>query len=221
VASIRDLHNPWRDDLLPARFRGSAFFHVEQGAIQSGRRIVVHQFPKRDYPYAEDMGREAREFSVRGYCISFPYDTDIPLYQRDYRVARNILINALEQEGYGELQLPTYPATPQSPIMVTCPSYRVTEEQRSGGYCVIDMKFVEQGIPPEVPGPDGQWAVVSRSKYLRDLMVSTLDGQILTRVAIAKGRYTRAPQGPDKRPIPIPPWNQEEVTETHTGIRSR
>src|SRR5215467_7062810 len=102
----------WRDDLLPASFHG-AFFHVDTGTKESGRATVVHEFPKKDLPYPEDMGRRARLFNVRGYCIVYP--TDVPaaqqnaalLYQRDYRDARDALIAALETDGPALLQLPT------------------------------------------------------------------------------------------------------------------
>ena len=63
---------------MPASFNG-ARFHCEANARESGRRIVEHQFPKKELPYAEDMGRAAREFTVRGYCIVFPYDSGEPL----------------------------------------------------------------------------------------------------------------------------------------------
>ena len=85
--------SPWRKDLQPASFRG-AFFHVETNSKENGRRIVVHEFPKKDLPYAEDMGRRAYEFSVRGYCIVYPKDLvgeRNELYRRDYRIARNRL----------------------------------------------------------------------------------------------------------------------------------
>jgi prophage DNA circulation protein len=140
---ITDLLNTkWRDELLPASFRG-AFFHVEAGSKESGRAIVVHEFPKRDYPYPEDMGRRTMQFAVRGYCIVYPTNTNEPLYQRDYRVARDLLFAALEEIGKGVLQLPTIP-----PMLVVCPQYRWTEEQKLGGYCTFDMTFVEWGDPP-------------------------------------------------------------------------
>src|SRR5262245_35721971 len=135
MTTIKDIRNPWRDKLAPAHFRG-AYFHVEVGSRENGRRIVVHEFPKRDVPYAEDMGRRAFEFTVRGYCIAYPRDLAGPgleLYRRDYRVARNLLIEALEREGDGVLQLPLLPA-----MAVVCQRYRVTEEQKLGGFCAFD-----------------------------------------------------------------------------------
>src|SRR5262245_63838069 len=133
MAAITDIKVPWRDELLPARFR-NALFHVEVGSRENGRRIVVHEFPKRDEPYAEDMGRRAIEFTVRAYCITYPRNTDEPLYSRDYRDARNRLVTELETEGDGVLQLPTLP-----PMTVVCQRYRLTAEAPPGGYRVFHM----------------------------------------------------------------------------------
>ena len=147
AGTIRDVKVPWRDELLPASFRGQ-MFHVETGSKQSGRAVVVHEFPKRDFPYAEDMGRRTMEFSVRGYIITFPVDTNITLYKRDYRIARDALITALEQAGPAILQLPT-----MKPFRVMCPQYRWSEEERAGGFCIFDMTFVEYGVAPSASPP--------------------------------------------------------------------
>ena len=144
IATIRDLAqvDPWRFRLLPANFAGVAF-HTEAGSRESGRRIVTHEFPKKDLCYSEDMGRRAIEFSVRGYIIQFVKDTGVELYQRDYTIARNHLQERLDRGGPGTLQLPLL-----RPLTVVCTRYRLTEEERSGGYCVFDMTFVELGAPP-------------------------------------------------------------------------
>jgi prophage DNA circulation protein len=153
----------WRDYLMRASFKGAAF-HCESNARESGRRIVEHEFPKKELPYAEDMGRHAREFSIRGYCIVYQADAD-DLYQRDYRVPRDALIAALETEGGGELQLPT-----QTIQNVVCPKYRLTEEERFGGYCVFEMTFLELGLDPLYdPGQeDTQATVANAAQAVRD-----------------------------------------------------
>ena len=98
----------WRQYLKVASFRGTPFY-VESAVRDSGRRIVTHEFPKRDVPYAEDMGRRAREFTVRGYLIVHPSEERFPndlLKRRNYIIARDKLIEALEVEGPSTLQLP-------------------------------------------------------------------------------------------------------------------
>ena len=112
-----------------------------------GRRVVNHEFPKRDVPYAEDMGRKSREFTVRGYIIVFPNDSKFPndpLKRKNYIPARDALIKALEStDGPANLQLPLLGI-----LNVMCTRYRITEEEKFGGYCVIDMTFTEFGQAP-------------------------------------------------------------------------
>ena len=135
----------WRSKMMPAKFRDCRF-HVETAVRESGRRIVPHEFPKRDLPYAEDMGRRQREFTVRGYIIVYPRDLQGPgldLYAKNYIPARDKLIAALETEGPAVLQLPLL-----GMLEVACTRYRVTEESRLGGYCVFDMSFTEYGKAP-------------------------------------------------------------------------
>jgi len=135
----------WRSRWMPAKFR-NARFHVETAVRESGRRVVPHEFPKRDLPYAEDMGRRQREFTVRGYIIVYPRNIDGPgleLYRKNYIDARDVLIAALETEGPAMLQLPLLGL-----LEVACTRYRVTEENRTGGYCAFDMSFTEFGKAP-------------------------------------------------------------------------
>jgi prophage DNA circulation protein len=171
ISKITDIPNTkWRDELLPASFRG-ALFHVQLGTKESGRRIALHEFPKKDTPYAEDMGRRARAFTVRGYCIVFPTDTDIPLYRRDYRVARDQLITELEQSDPGVLQLPTI-----EPVTVVCPQYRWSEEERAGGFCIFDMTFVEFGYPPSAPQLSGSSNLKAYSLDMKDRILTVMTG---------------------------------------------
>lgn len=122
---------PWRKQLTPATFRG-AMFHVEAGGPASGRRISLHEYPKKSEPYAEDMGRRARRYSVIGYLIG-----------PNYLDAKKQLINALETQGPGQLKLPTMAA-----IKVACEQYSITETRERGGWCACDMQFVEAGASP-------------------------------------------------------------------------
>jgi prophage DNA circulation protein len=142
----------WRDRLRPAMFR-KARFHVDTANRESGRRVVDHEFPKRDVPYGEDMGRRARTFTVRGYIIVYPEGTATTrrlrgqqsreLQRRNYIPARDALIKALEEEGPADLQLPLLG---NMEVMVV--RYRVTEESRLGGFVVFDMTFSEYGQAP-------------------------------------------------------------------------
>ena len=176
VAAITDISNTaWRDELLPAHFDGR-LFHVESGSRESGRRIVVHEFPKRDIPYSEDMGRSAITFTVRGYIIVYPHNDQTVLnqypntiYQRDYRYARNFLQERLDAGGAGLLQLPTF-----RPVRCYCQRYRMTEEQKFGGYVVFDMQFVEEGKPPFRPQVDTVESMKRASEALKETVLGKL-----------------------------------------------
>lgn len=157
----------WRQYLKPASFR-SARFYVDAGVRESGRRIVGHQFPKRDIPYAEDMGRRSREFTVRGYCIVYPRDEGDVLKKKNYIPARNALIVALETDGPATLQLPLLGS-----MNVACVRFRVTEEDRFGGYCVFDMTFTEYG---QAPGAGSRQSATDVQSAAEDLGGTTTNG---------------------------------------------
>lgn len=168
MSRITDIDVPWRKKLLPASFR-NAGFHVEAGSKENGRRIVVHEFPKKELPYSEDMGRTAIAFTVRAYCITYPRDLASPLYRRDYTIARDLLLAELEKEGDGILQLPLLP-----PMRVVCNRYRLTEEQKSGGFCVFDMSFVEFGASPFMPQTSSRDGLETSAARLRDRVVANM-----------------------------------------------
>jgi prophage DNA circulation protein len=125
---ISDIRYPWRDRYREASYRG-ALFHMDTQARASGRRSVLHEFAKRDVPYAEDMGRRARRFHVTGYIIG-----------PDYLDGKEELETALETEGPGTLCLPM-----QEDLQVVCPTYTVSERREQGAYCIFEMEFVEAG----------------------------------------------------------------------------
>jgi prophage DNA circulation protein len=172
MATIRELAaiEPWRRKLLPAHFDGR-LFHVEAGSHESGRRIVTHEFPKKDLPYSEDMGRRAIEFSVRGYCVQFVNDSN-ELYQRDYTTPRDNLMERLERGGSGMLQLPL-----MRPLTVVCTRFRMTEEDRLGGYVAFDMTFVELGAPPFQPAVSSYQQLIEQSQALRDNVLASLQAK--------------------------------------------
>lgn len=121
---------PWRAAMLPASFRG-AEFKVEVSGQAGGRRNALHEFPKRDVPFAEDMGRKARHWPVTAYIIG-----------PDYTAGRDALIEACEQEGPGTLVHPTL-----GTVQVNCDVYATQELRERGGICIFELGFVEAGSP--------------------------------------------------------------------------
>lgn len=116
----------WRDRLGPASFRGVPF-HVDTSDFSGGRRVVVHEFPARDMPVPEDLGRRAREFSIEAYVLG-----------SEYHVARDRLLAALERPGPGELVHP-YRGT----IRAVVGSFRVHESRADGGMATFSIAFTE------------------------------------------------------------------------------
>ena len=121
----------WRDQIKShlGSFRGVPFSTVDAEA-RIGRRVVVHEYPGRDLPYTEDLGRRARVFSIEAYVIGDNY-----LDQRDS------LIEAIEEEGPGELVHPRYGA-----LWVSVQDYvPVRETPKEGGIARFSITFVESG----------------------------------------------------------------------------
>ena len=118
----------WRDRLLPASFRGVPFY-VERHGVQGGRRLAVHEYPLRDLPYAEDLGRRARAYAIEAVLIGTSYDMDL-----------SALRYALDTEGPGLLVHPVYGL-----LSVACQGYRATMTSAEGGAARVQLEFVEAG----------------------------------------------------------------------------
>ncbi|WP_407529439.1 DNA circularization N-terminal domain-containing protein [Methylobacterium oryzisoli] len=116
----------WRDSLRPASFRG-VVFQIQASTKGGGRRGITHEFPKRDEPLDEDLGRRARRRTVTAYLIGDDYDA-----QADE------LEEALEQEGPGLLVHPTMGQMQARPD-----TWARTEHKDQLRYCVFEMVFVE------------------------------------------------------------------------------
>lgn len=121
---------------MPASFRG-ALFHVETSSRGGGRRTVVHQYPKRNIPYSEDMGREAIKWQFTGYLIlrdkGFPGNLMTQIAD---------LINALDADDAGMLVHPIL-----GDMLVMCDKYSYSDKRTQGGFVEFDMSFVEAGGP--------------------------------------------------------------------------
>ena len=118
----------WREQMQPASFRGVPF-KVKSTDGQVGRRTVSHEYPGKDVPYVEDMGRRAREYSIEAFVIG-----------DDYMRARDALIAALEQSGPGELVHPYH-----GRLKVAVPNGRWSQSPDEGGMARFSITFQETG----------------------------------------------------------------------------
>lgn len=139
--------------MQPASFRGVAF-KVDSDDLQVGRRTVLHEYPGRDTPSVEDLGRETREYAISAYLIG-----------PDFIAERDRLIEALEQAGPGELVSPWYGRM----NVVVMGKQRISHSKADGGMCVVSFTFVESG-EDEWPTatPLGSSLLAGRSTSLLD-----------------------------------------------------
>lgn len=155
---------PWRAALQPASYMG-AQFHVELGGQASGRRNAVHEYPKRNTPWTEDMGRKARRWRITGYIIG-----------PDYLGPRDDLIAACEDGISGTLVHPTLGA-----VTANCENYSMSEQRDRGGVCTFEMDFVETGsISSSGTSVDTQSASNSAASSLGSASSNSLDTSIGT-----------------------------------------
>ena len=114
-------------NLRPASFRGVSF-DVQSTKLQVGRRVQVFEYPQRDIPFVEDLGRAARTITVTAVITG-----------NDYISRMKKLIAACEKEGSGRYVDPwlgTMTVTPKSTSSPTFDSIRVA---------TITITFVESG----------------------------------------------------------------------------
>lgn len=120
----------WMDRYRTASFRGVEF-KVEGHTADRGRRIVTHEFPDRDEPYSEDLGRRAGEYRIDGYLIGADYDLE-----------RDRLVGACLERGAAELVHPYLGS-----IEVLCIDVSVSESSQEKRICRVSMLFVDAGVP--------------------------------------------------------------------------
>lgn len=121
----------WRtriDPELRGSYRGVEFF-VERADATHGRRWLVHEYPRRDVPYAEDMGRRAKEWRLSLFVAGDDYD-----------LQRDKLVKALDAPGAATLVHP-YLGT----MSAVATDVRTSESTREGGVCVFEVTFSESG----------------------------------------------------------------------------
>ncbi|MFP1762461.1 DNA circularization protein [Lonsdalea quercina] len=119
----------WIDNLHDASLRGVKF-KISGDEAQFGRRVQVHEYPNRDKPYSEDLGRATRHFSVEAYVIG-----------DDFMEQRNRLIQEIEKEGPATLIHPYY-----GEMSITINELaRISHANDEGRMCRIAFSFVEAG----------------------------------------------------------------------------
>lgn len=118
----------WKDKIQSPSFRGVPFL-VEDTSTEGGRRTALHEYPQRDTPYAEDMGRKAKTFTVEAFVVG-----------DDYLDQAKNLREALDEEGSGELIHPFYGS-----LTVNCTGYSEQYSSSEGRVSRFSITFAEAG----------------------------------------------------------------------------
>lgn len=116
------------DQLRPASYRGVPFVSLGSDAA-FGRRNQVHQYPQRDKPWVEDLGRGARRIRMHGFVIG-----------DDVIAQREVMIAAVETAGDGQLVHPTL-----GRLNVNLDGFRSIEHWEKGRYFEFQFEFIEGG----------------------------------------------------------------------------
>jgi len=123
----------WRDDLLPASFRGISFL-IDQAAVPAGQKGQLHEFPQRDEPYFEQLGKQSQVHKMSAWVIG-----------DDCFVRRDKLLEALEVEGPGELVHPWL-----GRMQVKVGECSVTHSRKEGGVAQFELTFYPD-LPRKYP----------------------------------------------------------------------
>jgi prophage DNA circulation protein len=127
----------WTSRLRRASFRGVPFGVLSESAVV-GRRQALHEFPGRDTPYAEDMGKATRRRTLQGFLVenSAIYGGGDVIAQRDRIEA------AAEAYGPGALVHPT-----KGTLSISIEQLSISERWDQGRYFELNFEFVEAGAP--------------------------------------------------------------------------
>ena len=116
------------DGIQAGSFRGAPFLYQTSSA-DLGRRVAKHEYPKRDKPYAEDMGRKAREFTLSVFVVG-----------PNWQAQRDAIITACETAGAGKLVHPLF-----GEMQASCTGCKVSESTATVGRADFELSFVEPG----------------------------------------------------------------------------
>jgi len=142
-----------KEKLRPASFRGVPFEvdGTEFTEFEVGRRTQVHEYPQRDKPYAQDMGRATRHIGFPGFVVG-----------PDYVDKANALIGALEEYGPGTLVHPWFGS-----IKVSVERPARVSFNGDLGLAKLQLAFVESG---ELAFPSSAQSTAAQSRKAAENM---------------------------------------------------
>lgn len=111
-----------------ASFRGVPFV-IDNTEEDFGRSVVKHQFPAREKPFAEDLGKRLSVFVIDGFVIG-----------ADHLVQKDNLIAAAHVPGVGILEHPYY-----GTVRVICDGIKVRNSAKEKRVTNFQFTFTEVG----------------------------------------------------------------------------
>lgn len=138
--------------LREASWKGVSFF-VDQSSGEFGRRAVLHEYPARDLPESEDLGRAPRKVSITAFFIG-----------DDAWEKAQTLIAAMERAGPGALVHPWLGYWEKAALVNPG---KVNWPRAGGGRVSVDLELIQEGDAPE-PETDHSGALQEAVDALRD-----------------------------------------------------
>ncbi|WP_274643420.1 DNA circularization protein [Pseudomonas serbica] len=139
----------WRDRKQGASFRGVPFL-VDTDSVPVGRRTQLHEFPQRDQPFVEDLGRRTRHYKFTGFVAG-----DDCLAQRDR------LLTALDKPGSGELVHPWF-----GRMTVTAGECEVSHARNELGMVRFNLEFIDGMLAFPVQSPNTRRQLAAQAPSL-------------------------------------------------------
>lgn len=167
------------DELNIGSFRGVQFY-VKSSTTSGGRKQLKHEYPNSPKQKIQDLGFMPRNFKLSA-VIAATYDSN-GNETASYRVNRDALLSALEEEGNGTLSHPFFDAS----IEVTARPYALDESTSNLGLSDISLEFDYSAIK-SVPKPTatsaaqiyqakGNANTAASNSFIEKLATSTVDG---------------------------------------------
>lgn len=138
--------------MLPASFRGISFL-IPQASVPVGMKVQLHEFPQRDEPYAEQMGKQAQIHRLVCWIVG-----------DDCFERRDKFMEAVQTPGAGELVHPWL-----GRMQVKAGEAELTHDFKQGGMAAFAVTFYPD-IPLKFPTAkvNTQQQVVKASDSLLD-----------------------------------------------------
>lgn len=150
------------NDLLPASFKGIAFFVRSEALTEGGRRIVLHDYPNSTERYVEDLGQLPAKFSITAFVTG-----------ADYLTRADQLERALQEPGKGRLSMPNFGAR-----SVFAMAYRKDASQIAVGEIRFDLSFAAgRAMSGPIRAPSTVETVYSKGDTAREKIADALENK--------------------------------------------